>query len=250
MGTADIRESILVIGASGRTGGYVVRYLCAASVPVIACVRRAERVPVEARLASAEVAVANLEQPDTIAPLIDRAAHVVYLAGGERRGMSPGAWQLEVESLSSCIEFAQRSGFTGRWLYVGYSGAEQRGGTTWAEARWRELKLAAEQVVTASGLNYFVLRVGRITESVSGEPRVQVSQPSTPMPDADVPCNALGFLLTGVTLAGCTQRARATVRLDNSGVKLQAAVHSFARLRSDETERTLDRLDFSRMSFR
>src|SRR5882672_1610356 len=249
MGSAEIRDSILVIGASGRTGGYVVRYLCAASVPVIAYVRREERLPIEPRVASAEVAVANLERPDTIAPLIDRAAHVIYLAGSERRGMSPGAWQLEVESLSACIEFAQRAGFSGRWLYVGYSGAEQRGGTTWAEARWRELKLAAEQVVTASGLNYFVLRVGRITDSVGGEPRVHVSQPSSPMPDADVPCNALGFLLTGVTLAGCTPRARATVRLDQSGLKLQAAVHAFARLRSDETERTFDRMDYSRMSF-
>ena len=108
MGTTSVRDSILLVGASGRTGRYVLRYLCAASVPVIACVRSAYRLASEPSLASAEVVFANVEQPHTLAPLIERAAHVIYLAGGNRRGLSPGAWQVEVDGLSDCLELAKR----------------------------------------------------------------------------------------------------------------------------------------------
>jgi uncharacterized protein YbjT (DUF2867 family) len=230
--TTGFRESVLLVGASGRTGRAVLRYLSAASVPVIACVRRADRLP-EPRAASVEVAVANLEHPHALAPLIERAAHVIYLAGGDRRSLSPGAWQLEVETLSAGLEMARRSGLPGRWIYVGYSGAEQRGGTTWAEARWRELKVAAEEAITGSGVNYFVLRTGVVTEAVSTEPRVALSQGTVPAPTAEIPCNALGFLLTGAALAGAAHRSRAVVRVDLAGTHLQAAVQAFSHLRTD-----------------
>lgn len=233
MAEARERESILVIGASGRTGVFATRYLCAAAVPVIASVRRAERFPAEPLLARAEVAVANLERPDTLAPLIERAAHIIYVAGCERRSLSPGAWQLEIDALSACLEAARRSGFGGRWIYVGYSGAGLRGSATWTETRWRELKAEAEQAIVSSTLNYFVLRTGRVTGPVSVEPNVSVTQQQGTSPDAELPCNVLGFLVAGVALAGATHRAKVTVQLDARGVKLQDAVHMFGRLRTD-----------------
>jgi nucleoside-diphosphate-sugar epimerase len=233
MAASKERDFILVIGASGRTGLFATRYLCAAAVPVIACVHRAQRLPDEPLLARAEVAIADLEQPGTIAPLIDRALHVIYVAGSERRSLSPGAWQLEVEALSSCVETARRSGFHGRWIYVGYSGAGQRGSATWAETRWRELKAEAEQVILSSELNYFVLRTGHVTGTVSLEPYVSVTQQHNVTPQAELPCNVLGFLLTGAALAGVTPRAQVTMRVDTHGFKLQDAVQAFGRLRTD-----------------
>ena len=234
MGTTSSRDSILLVGASGQTGRYVLRYLCAASVPVIACVRSAHRLASEpvTTLASAEVVIGNVEQPHTLAPLIERAAHVIYLAGVDRRGLLPGAWQLEVEGLSGCLELARRSGLPGRWISVGYSGSDRRTGPTWTETRWRELKLAAEDAIAASGVDYFVLRTGLIGPAVSTEPRVSIVQ-SSAAADAEVPCNALAFLLTGVALVGATDCSRATVRLDPHGLKLQSAVQAFSRLRRD-----------------
>jgi NAD(P)-dependent dehydrogenase (short-subunit alcohol dehydrogenase family) len=232
MGKTSVKNSILLVGASGRTGRYVLRYLCAASVPVIACVRSADRLASEPSLASAEVVCADVEQPHTLAPLIERAAHVIYLAGGDRRGLSPGAWQLEVDSLSGCLELARRTGLPGRWISVGYSGSVQRTGITWAEIRWRELKLAADDVIAASGINYFVLRTGLITPPASTDPRVRISQDSAAA-DAAIPCNALAFLLTGAALAGATNRSRVTVRVDPHGLELQSAVWAFSRLRQD-----------------
>jgi hypothetical protein len=202
---------------------------------VIACVRRADRVPAELRAAAVEVAIANVERPDTIEPLIDRAAHVIWLAGSARRSLSPGAWQLEVESLGSCLEICRRSGFDGRFIYVGYSGAESRESTTWAESRWRELKLEADQVITASNANYFVLRTGHVIEAVTREPTVSVTQHAGIAPDAQLPSNVLAFLLTGAALAGAAYRSKVTVRLHSGGAKLQEAVQAFSRLRSEET---------------
>ena len=232
MGTTRVRDSILLVGASGRTGRYVLRYLCAALVPVIACVRSADRLDSEPSLASAEVVVADVEQPHTLAPLIERAAHVIYLAGGNRRSLSPGAWQVEVDGLSGCLEFAKRAGLPGRWISVGYSGSNPRAGATWAETRWRELKLAADEVIAASGVNYFVLRTGLITAPGSTEPRVSITQNSAAA-DAELPCNSLAFLLTGAALSGATNRSHVTVRLDPHGLTLQSAVQAFRLLRQD-----------------
>ena len=232
MGATSVRDSILVVGASGRTGRYVLRYLCNASVPVIACVRSAHRPASGPSFLSAEVVFANVEQPHTLAPVIERAAHVIYLAGVDRRGLSPGAWQLEVDGLSGCLELAKRAGLPGRWISVGYSGSDRRTGATWAETRWRELKLAADEVIAASGVNYFVLRTGLITSAVSTEPRVSITQ-SSAAADAELPCNSLAFLLTGVALSGATDRSRVTVRLDPYGLTLQSAVQAFRRLRQD-----------------
>ena len=232
MGTTSVRDSILLVGASGRTGRYVLRYLCAASVPVIACVRSADRLASESSLASAEVVFANVEQPHTLAPLIERAAHVIYLAGGNRRGLSPGAWQVEVDGLSDCLELAKRSGLPGRWISVGYSGSGQRTGATWAETRWRELKRAADEVIAASGVNYFVLRTGLIAAPASTEARVSITQDSAAA-DAELPCNSLAFLLTGAALSGAANRSRVTVRVDPHGLTLQSAVQAFRLLRQD-----------------
>ncbi len=232
MGATGVRDSILVVGASGRTGRYVLRYLCNASVPVIACVRSTDRPASGASFLSAEVVFANVEQPHTLAPVIERAAHVIYLAGGNRRGLSPGAWQVEVDGLSGCLELAKRAGLPGRWISVGYSGSDRRTGANWAETRWRELKLAADEVIAASGVNYFVVLTGLITSAVSTEPRVSITQSSAAV-DAELPCNSLAFLLTGAALSGATNRSRAAVRLDPQGLTLQSAVQAFRLLRQE-----------------
>jgi hypothetical protein len=157
---------------------------------------------------------------------------VIYLAGGDRRGLLPGAWQLEVEGLSGCLELARRAGLPGRWISVGYSGSDRSTGATWTETRWRELKLAAEDAIAASGVNYFVLRTGLITAPVTTEPRVSITQDSAAA-DAELPSNALAFLLTSVALAGATNRSRVTARVDPDGLALQSAVRAFSRLRQD-----------------
>lgn len=246
----NARDSILLIGATGRTGTFVLRYLCAASAPVIACVRREDRLPQEPRLAAAEIAVCDLEQPGTTFPLFDRAANVVWLAGSQRRSLSPGAWQLEVEALGTCLEHARASGFAGRFIYVGYAPPDPTGGASWAESRWRELKVEAEQTIEASGLNYFILRTGRITGMVVDEPRVAVTQkPPGGAEEAELPCNVVAFLLTGAALAGAMQRSKATVRLDRNGARLQEAVQAFGRLRADAPAPSSSGADAGRVSF-
>jgi uncharacterized protein YbjT (DUF2867 family) len=234
MSSSHHRDSIVVVGANGRTGTCVLRYLCATSIPVVACVRRADRLPAEPRLASAEVAIVNLERPGTLLPWIERAAHVIYVAGSSRNSLSPGAWQVEVESLTACVEFAEHSGFAGRFIYVGHTNGDERG-VTWSESRWRELKREAERVITASNLNYFILRTGHVADPVYQEPRVGLSQ-SPFAGDATLPCNVLAFLLVGAAIAGAVHRTKVNVRIDTHGARLQDAVQAFGRLRTDRVE--------------
>jgi hypothetical protein len=165
---------------------------------------------------------------------------VIYLAGADRKGLSPGAWQVEVDGLSGCLELAKRAGLPGRWISVGYSGSVKRTGATWAETRWRELKLAADEVMVESGVNYFVLRTGLIAAPVSTEPRVSMSQDSAV--DAELPCNSLAFLLAGAALSGAANRSRVTVRLDPHGLTLQSAIQAFRLLREDSPIRSTTRL--------
>ncbi|HKO67149.1 MAG TPA: hypothetical protein VJU53_05020, partial [Burkholderiaceae bacterium] len=106
------------------------------------------------------------------------------------------------------------------------------GATSWAEARWRELKLAADEVIAPSGVNYFVVRTGRIAAPVNTEPRVILTQ-NPAAPDAELPCNSLAFLLTGAALSGAANRSRVTVRVDPNGLTLQSAVQAFRLLRED-----------------
>ena len=115
---------------------------------------------------------------------------------------------------------------------MGYSGSDQRTAATWAETRWRELKRAADEAIAASGVNYFVLRTGRIAAPASAEARVSITQGSAAA-DAELPCNSLAFLLTGAALSGAANRSRVTVRVDPQGLTLQSAVQAFRLLRQD-----------------
>ncbi len=230
MPSALDRDALLVIGAAGRTGQYLLRYLAAAAVPTLAAVRR-NRPPAE-RQPGIEYVEADLQQPSSYAPLLARATQVIWVAGSDRRSLSPGAWQVEVDGLAACLEIARRDGFAGRWLIVSSSCGDQRG-TNWAETRWRELKRAAEDALEASEVNYFMLRTGRVTAAVGGQPRVTLSQHPSPQPAAELPCNVLAFLLTGAAMVGTSARARVTARLDYAGQSLQEAVYTFSTLRSD-----------------
>ena len=94
-------------------------------------------------------------------------------------------------------------------------------------------KAEAEQVLLSSDLNYFILRTGHVTGIVSLEPNVSMTQQHDVTADAELPSNVLGFLLTGAALAGVTRRSQVTVRVDAHGLKLQDAVQTFGRLRTD-----------------
>ena len=98
---------------------------------------------------------------------------------------------------------------------------QRTGATTWAETRWRDLKLAADEVIAASGVNYFVLRTGLIAAAISPEPLVSITQNSAAA-DAELPCNSLAFLLTGAALSGAANRSRVTVRLAPTGSHCRA----------------------------
>jgi len=144
---------------------------CAAAVPVIACIRRANSLPAEPAVGAAEVALAkSSSDPNTIAPLIERAVHVIYRPASERRSLSPGAWQLEIDALSASLEIARRTGFDGRWIYVSYSGRRPTRQCHLGRNALARIEGGSEQAIAATNLNYFMLRTGRSFGPVTSEP--------------------------------------------------------------------------------
>jgi uncharacterized protein YbjT (DUF2867 family) len=67
---AEVRIMILVTGATGKTGRALVKRLVGLGVPVRAVVRDRAKAP-ELAAAGVEVAVADLAQPETLAPAVD-----------------------------------------------------------------------------------------------------------------------------------------------------------------------------------
>ena len=100
-------------------GPLVLRYLVPRQVPVIACVRSGIALSPNRRWHLPKLVLANVAAT-TLAPLMERAAHVIYLAGGDRRGLSPGAWQLEIDACQAAST-RQRAGLPVDGFRLGYS---------------------------------------------------------------------------------------------------------------------------------
>ncbi len=91
---------ILVTGATGTTGSAVVRALAAAGVPVRAFVRDAGKAAT-LRLPGVEIAVGDLDHPETLVPALDGVDHLFLLTPVDPR---------QVEQQGHAVDAAQRAG--------------------------------------------------------------------------------------------------------------------------------------------
>ncbi len=91
---------ILVTGATGTTGSEVVRQLAAAGVPVRAFVRDAGKAA-SLRLPGVEIAVGDLDRPETLVPALDGVDRLFLLTSVDPR---------QVEQQGHAVDAAQRAG--------------------------------------------------------------------------------------------------------------------------------------------
>ena len=91
---------ILVTGATGTTGSEVVRQLAAARLPVRAFVRNAEKAA-SLRQAGAEIAVGDLDRPESLEPALDGVSALFLLSPADPR---------QIEQQGRAVETAKGAG--------------------------------------------------------------------------------------------------------------------------------------------
>jgi uncharacterized protein YbjT (DUF2867 family) len=148
-------ELTLVAGSTGKVGGKICALLASEGRPFRALVRPAsDPAKVDAlRELGAEVVVGDTEQPDTLGQAMDGAAHVVTTASTFPADQRPNAIDL-VERGGTCnlVDAAAAAGIR-RFVHLSLLETP----TTYPH---QQAKLAAEQYVKQSGLEYAIVKPG------------------------------------------------------------------------------------------
>jgi len=153
-------------------------------------VRVLARDPIRAveRLGSTiQVVAGDLTIKDSLPPALDSAAHIIVTAGC-RSGRPFREAQIkatEYHGLLHTLAAAQRTGFSGRFLYMTSSGVLTRSFWTFCLNAYKGNTLIwrrrAEDKIRVSGLDYTIIRAGVLLNREGGRHALKVSQVPLPL---------------------------------------------------------------------
>jgi uncharacterized protein YbjT (DUF2867 family) len=145
---------ILVTGASGYVGNNLVRRLVGAGKPVRAMVHNREKA--EARLADlrdrVEIVAGDVTRPDTLTPAMRGVEAVVHLVAVAIERGERTYEQVNTQGTINVVDAARAAGIR-RMIYMGQNGSDSA-----SPHRFLASKGRAQDVVTASGLDWTALR--------------------------------------------------------------------------------------------
>ena len=145
---------VLVTGATGYVGTYVVRALLARGHTVRALVRPGSDDKLDARgAAGVVVAHGDVGQPDTLNGALDGADAVVHLVGilEERPARGVTFERVHVEGTRNIVEVAHAAGVE-RFVHMSANGAREHAPSPYHTTKWR-----AEELVRAAGFPHAVV---------------------------------------------------------------------------------------------
>jgi len=151
--------SILLIGASGRTGRLLAEKLHAAAIPFRALIRNAAR-DNEFRQLGATPFVADLSSD--LSQAFEGAHTVVYAAGSAENEGEEQERLIDRDAVIKSVDYAKRLGVT-RFVVVSALLAYQPERSPETLRHYSQMKREADDYVVASGLDYVVLRPGALT---------------------------------------------------------------------------------------
>jgi uncharacterized protein YbjT (DUF2867 family) len=179
-------DPVLVVGGSRGTGLLIARLLLQRGYRV----RVLARNPTQAASQlgpTVDVVAGDLTRPDTLAPAVRGASHIVFTAGVHSGSYAPEALvrATDYQGVVDTLAAARAAGFAGRFLYLNSIGV-----TTPSLAAtllnlvkrntlvWRR---RVEDEIRASALDYTIIRVGFLTNGPSGRQAVMVTQGALPL---------------------------------------------------------------------
>jgi uncharacterized protein YbjT (DUF2867 family) len=157
---------VAIVGGHGQVALHLVDQLHAAGTPVVALVRREEyRADLESR--GAEVRLLDIEQQDEDAfgAAFEGCTAVVFSAGGGPDGNIERKRTVDLEGSLKSVEGARRAGIR-RFVQVSAIGVDDPLPPDTAPV-WRayvEAKRDADTALRDSGLDWTIIRPGRLTD--------------------------------------------------------------------------------------
>jgi uncharacterized protein YbjT (DUF2867 family) len=151
--------SILLIGASGRTGRLVAEKLHTAKIPFRALLRNAAKGD-EFRQLDATPFIGDLSSDLTQA--FEGAHTVVYAAGSAETEGEEQERLIDRDAVISSVDYAKRLG-VGRFIVISALLAYQPELAPQALRHYSQMKREADDYVVASGIDYLVLRPATLT---------------------------------------------------------------------------------------
>jgi len=136
-------QKVLVTGSHGRTGKPIVQALAQRGADVRAFIRDADQTSTLKELGASEVAVGDMQKPETIAPAVDGCDAVVHIG--------PPMHPHEKEMTANFVAAAQASGVS-RFIYYSVMHPLRR------DVRHHSLKLDTEEMVIESGVPYTIVQ--------------------------------------------------------------------------------------------
>jgi uncharacterized protein YbjT (DUF2867 family) len=181
-----VGETVLVVGGTRGTGALIVERLLATGRRVRILARDPQRVSV-APSPAIDVIRGDITQPATLPACVQGATHIVFTAGVHSGRIASEALVklTDYEGVRNTLAAARESGFSGRFVYLNSIGVTVPSLTAKLLNAFKRNTLVwrrrVEDEIKASGLDYTIIRVGFLSNQLSGTRAIRVSQRPLPL---------------------------------------------------------------------
>ena len=151
-----------VVGGAGKVGGCLLQRLAAAGHRARGVVRKPEQVDAVAER-GAEGILFDLEGDKGLASRIEDADAVVFAAGAGPGSGAARKRTVDFGGATTLIDACRAAGIA-RYVMVSSIGAHDPAGRPEAMRPYLEAKAEADRALAASGLDYTIVRPGRLTD--------------------------------------------------------------------------------------
>ncbi|HEX2104452.1 MAG TPA: SDR family oxidoreductase [Solirubrobacteraceae bacterium] len=164
---------VVIAGGHGQIALRLARLLSARGERVRSLIRNPDHAS-DVEAAGAEAVVADLEELDDLAPFVEGADAVVFAAGA---GPGSGPERKRTVDYGAAVKLvdAARAAGVRRYVMVSSIGADDPSAGSEAMRPYLEAKADADAAVASSGLDFTIVRPGRLTND-PGTARIAVGE--------------------------------------------------------------------------
>src|SRR5436190_10403092 len=183
---------VVVAGGHGKIGLRLLRLLAERGDRARGLIRRAEQAQ-DLEQAGAEPVVCDMEVEERLAPFVESADAIVFAAGA---GPGSGPERKRTVDLGAAVKLIEAAGELGiaRYVIVSSIGADSPDAGPEQMRPYLEAKAEADRALATSGLDFTIVRPGRLTDE-PGTGRVAAGEvPRGEIPRDDVAATLVAAL--------------------------------------------------------